>query len=244
MDSSPRNRMLIAFAPYALAGALHLGAHASIALGVDAATLVAVTKSLLMPALLLGFLLSARSAARRPVLLGSAAILLSWAGDVALMLPGEQWFLVGLCAFLAGHVFYVLLITWHLGVRRAPLAALAYAGWWIALVALLAPHVSWLVWPLAAYGLVLGLMAASATRAATSVAVGAFLFLVSDSVLAINRFMVTVEVWQPGLLVMSTYIVGQGLIAWGAARHLRGDRTGGSVPAASVVPVMRADAQH
>lgn len=243
MDVTRRSRLLLAFAPFGFVGALHVAAHAAEGLGADASILALITKPLLMPALLLGFLVGVGGVRRRAaVMLGSAAIVLSWLGDVALMLPGEGWFLAGLCAFLAAHVFYVLLIGLHLAVRRLPLVSLAYAGWWIALVALLAPHVGWMVWPLALYGLVLGLMAVGATRASGAVAVGAFLFLASDSVLAINRFMPSVEVWQPGLVVMVTYIVGQGLIILGATRHLRRDGPPGWQLVSSVAPVLRVDA--
>ncbi|QEE61684.1 lysoplasmalogenase [Salinibacterium sp. dk2585] len=241
MKIAPRNRVLLAFAPYAVVGAVHLAALAAVAGGADAAALVAVTKPLLMPLLLLAFLLNAAGARRSVILLGAAAITLSWVGDVALMLPGEGWFLAGLCGFLVAHVFYVLLIVRHLTVRRLPLVSLAYVGWWIALVALLAPHVGWLVWPLAGYGIVLGLMAVSATRAIVPVGLGGFLFLFSDTVLAVARFMPSVELWQPGFTVMLTYIAGQGLIIAGAVRHLRAERGAAREPVSAVLPVIRVD---
>lgn len=241
MKIVPRNRVLLAFAPYAVVGVVHLAALAAVAVGADATSLVSLTKPLLMPLLLLAFFLGASGSRRSAVALGSTAITLSWIGDLALMLPGQGWFLIGLCAFLAAHVFYVLLIARHLTVRRLPLVSLAYVGWWIALVALLAPHVSWLVWPLAAYGIVLGLMAVSATRSVVTVGLGGFLFLVSDTVLAVARFMPSVELWHPSFVIMLTYILGQGLIIAGVVRHLRVVRSPVREAVTVVSPVIRVD---
>lgn len=249
MRFTPPSRLQLAFLPYVLVGLLHLAALVADTMGLDAAALVLATKPLLMPTLLLGFLLGVPSVRARAVLFGTAAIVLSWLGDLALMLPGTDMFLLGLVAFLSAHVFFVLLIARYLTVRRLPLASLAYVGWWIALIALLAPHVSWMVWPLAAYGIVLGLMAVFATRAPAAVVVGGLLFLISDSVLAVTRFMPAFELWASDVVIMATYIIGQGLIAAGAMLHLRRRHADASAGASgqrsaapSVVPVMHADA--
>lgn len=246
MRSLSAARVPLAFVPYGIVGAVHLAALVAASSGVDVSTLLALTKPLLMPALLLAFLVGVPSLRASATVLGVVAIAASWAGDLALMVPGDDMFLLGLGAFLVAHVFFVLLILRHLVVRRLPLAALAYLGWWIALVALLAPHVSWFVWPLAAYGVVLGLMAAAATRASMLVAAGGLLFLISDTVLGVSRFMPSFEIWHSDVLVMSTYIAAQGLLAGGAVLHLRRRHSIGRERApgttAGIAPVITVDA--
>ncbi|WP_158268852.1 lysoplasmalogenase [Salinibacterium hongtaonis] len=207
----PSGRAILAFAPYGLVSLVHLSA-----LILGASEVGVVTKIMLMPALALALLILLP--ARRSVVgyLLLSALVLSWGGDFALVIPGELMFLLGLIFFLAAHVVYIVAISSSLRVRRIPFVALAYAGWWIALVALLAPNVGWLVWPLAIYGLVLGGMASVALGSHPAVACGAFLFVVSDTVLALNRFMPSIELPVPDIVIMATYILAQGFIVAGA----------------------------
>src|SRR5690606_35059917 len=126
------------------------------------------------------------------------ALLASLAGDVFLMLPGL--FLPGLVAFLLAHVCYLLLFRqdapWF-AARRALGAVLAIGvGMYAFLVWGGLPRALYL--PVAAYVVVIALMTAQAfARRATlgaavpgtaAVAVGAALFMLSDTLLAINRF--------------------------------------------------------
>jgi uncharacterized membrane protein YhhN len=221
MRSSSPARLWLAFVPYGVVGVIHIVALQSASAWPDAAALAAVSKTLLMPALALGFLVGVPTLRASATILGLLALLFSWAGDLALLVPGHTMFLLGLAAFLAAHVFFVLLIARHLSVRRLPLASLAYLGWWIALMALLAPHVGWLVWPLATYGLVLGFMAATAARSIGPVVIGGLLFLVSDTILGIDRFMPSFPIWNADVVIMVAYIAAQGFLAAGAVLHLR-----------------------
>lgn len=206
-----KSRRLLAFLPFAIVGIVHLGGQLT-----SAADVLTVTKPLLMPALLVAVLVSLPRPWGRAALWAGVAIVFSWFGDIALMLPGDTGFLSGLAFFLLAHVFYLVLILRVLRLRRVPFVALAYAGWWIVLIALLQPHTGWLVWPLAAYGLVLGAMAASALSANGWVAAGGAVFLVSDTVLGLNRFLPGFELVQVDFVIMLSYLAGQGLIAWGA----------------------------
>jgi uncharacterized membrane protein YhhN len=51
---------------------------------------------------------------------------------------------------------------------------------------------------------------------------GAVLFMISDSLLAMNKFHAPIQ--QAGLLIMITYCVAQGLIAEGMLKHEAGPR--------------------
>lgn len=168
-----------------------------------------------------------------------AALLASLAGDVFLMLPGN-WFIPGLASFLVAHLFYIALF--RLGQRwfasRIALAlALAFgAGMLVFLWGnLTGPGLRPAV---AVYVLVICLMGAQAAgratvlrdRAAVAAALGACVFMASDTLIAINRFVMPLP-WA-GLWILATYYAAQILIVL----HAPGSGTG-----ASGTPDARAD---
>ena len=174
------------------------------------------TKLLLMPALALAVLLTARPLRGAVPVLLLVAIGFSWGGDALLTFPGDWWFVVGLASFLLAHVAYIVLfLRLPARGRRLPAWTIAYAAWYVAFLALLAPHLGGLLAPVALYGLVLGVMAAIAGGLGGVIAVGGALFVVSDSVLALGRFLPGYEFAAHDLVVMSTYLAAQGLIALG-----------------------------
>ncbi|MDP3520659.1 MAG: lysoplasmalogenase family protein [Hydrogenophaga sp.] len=152
------------------------------------------------------------------------ALLGSLAGDVFLLLP--NLFIPGLVAFLLAHIAYIVRLRqdapWfaHRAALLATLGvgAVMYAGlWWGGLpVGLRAP--------VAAYVVVIALMAAQAMgranvlrdRASLLVAVGAASFMLSDSLLAINRFVTPLPMAQLG--VLSSYYAAQCLMVGGLIR--------------------------
>ena len=154
-------------------------------------------------------------------LLLAAALAGSLAGDVFLMFQG--FFIPGLVSFLVAHLFYVALFkrgqAWfpHRGALAATLGIGVgmYAFLWMGG---LPPA---LRVPVAAYVLVIALMAAQAMGRATvlrsgpalRVALGAGCFMLSDSLLATDRF-VTPLPWAP-VWVLSTYYAAQMLIVSG-----------------------------
>jgi alkylglycerol monooxygenase len=146
-----------------------------------------------------------------------AALSFSLAGDVFLMLPGQ--FIPGLVAFLIAHLCYIALFRrdapWFASVKALAIT-LGLAG---AMFAFLIPSLPGaLRIPVAAYALVIALMAAQALgrasvqrdKHAVGVAVGALLFMLSDSLLAINKFAQPLPMAQ--LWVLATYYAAQVLI--------------------------------
>jgi uncharacterized membrane protein YhhN len=124
-----------------------------------------------------------------------AALLLCLAGDSFLMFEG--FFIPGLVSFLCAHLCYLALlragVPWFPS-GRALAATLVAAA---VLYAVLFPHLGpVLKLAVAAYAGVIALMAAQAIGRATvvrdasavAVAIGALLFLLSDTLLAIDRF--------------------------------------------------------
>ncbi len=196
------------------------------------------TKQLLMPALALAVILSLRNARPWPkaaALLLFAATLFSWIGDGAgLFFPGLPTLPMMIAFFALAHLAYIWLF-WRTpgmgiggiggGQLRAKLRALpkwtvVYAIWWVTLLAIVGPHAGALFVPLAVYGIVLGGTAVLSTRLGGLVALGGASFLFSDSVIALREF-VGIPGWIGDALIMPTYVLGQGLIVYGALRHLR-----------------------
>lgn len=206
-------RVLTVFVPYLLVSVIHL-----VAVAIDATQVSTFTKPLLMPLLLAAFLFSLPSIRSELALLGSLGILFSWAGDVTLASPGDLGFLVGLGFFLLAHVAYIVLFLRKLRTRRLRPVALVYLAWWVALVVVLAPHLGSLLIPVAVYGLVLGAMGAIGLSCNRWIAIGGALFVVSDTLLGLNRFLPGFELGQVGTAIMLTYLAAQGLIAFGAIR--------------------------
>ncbi|HET6829388.1 MAG TPA: lysoplasmalogenase family protein [Ramlibacter sp.] len=145
----------------------------------------------------------------------------SLAGDVFLMFQG--YFIPGLVSFLAAHLCYIVLfkdgVPWFPS-RRALLAVLAVGAAMYGLLFGFLPPV--LKVAVAAYTLVIALMAAQAMgrasvlrdKASLGVAVGAGLFMLSDSLLAVNRFALPLPMAQ--LWVLATYYAAQVLIVHNA----------------------------
>lgn len=154
-----------------------------------------------------------------------AALLASLTGDVFLMLPGN-FFLPGLASFLLAHLCYIALFR-----QGAPWFA-SRRGLFGTLAAGTAMY-AW-VWPglgdpllkvaVACYVGVIALMVAQALgraaslghRAATAVALGAVLFMLSDSLIAINRFVTPLPLAP--LWVLSSYYAAQLLMVHNARR--------------------------
>ena len=155
-------------------------------------------------------------------LLGTA-LLLSSIGDVLLDLdPGL--FVIGLCAFLAAHLLYTVIFVIHRArpvvLSGARIALLVLVLGYAALFARwLIPGLGALAVPVALYICAITAMVLTAILArfpSYLVVLGALLFLVSDSVLAVDRFKMAVP--MRGLLVWTTYYLAQYSIARGVLR--------------------------
>jgi alkylglycerol monooxygenase len=155
------------------------------------------------------------------------ALGLSWVGDVLLLYP--SMFLPGLVSFLAAHVCYIVMLG-----KDAPWLHSRRAVAWCMSFAVLVFVVldqnglpAEMRWPVAAYVLVIATMAAQAWGRAKHlghassrlVAWGSVLFMLSDSVLALDKFVSPLPL--AGLWVLATYYLAQGFIVQGRmnSRH-------------------------
>lgn len=226
----PTFRPLPAFTPFIVVTVVHL-----VAIAAGPVELVAATKPLLMPALLVALVLGLPER-RSPLLLwGGLALVFSWLGDVLLQNPGDIGFLLGMGAFGLAHLAYIALYLGPLRTRRVPAWGVILAVvWWASMVASLALWLGGLLVPVAVYGLVLGAAAVSALATRPLVAIGAAVFLLSDTLLALDRFLPGFSVLELDLEIMLAYCLGQGLIIAGvvtAARRRAGFANAGQLVA-------------
>jgi uncharacterized membrane protein YhhN len=189
------------------------------------------TKPLLMPLLVLYLILatgSISSSLKKWLIL---ALSFSWAGDVLLMFESMNglFFIFGLVAFLIAHIFYIILfdlIRVKEKVRQSLLPLLPIAFYYLALIGLLQPHLGEMKKPVSIYGLIISIMLSFAIdlwrikdrKVSFLIITGAFLFIVSDSLLAINKFYNSFE--YAGISIMLTYGVAQLLITLGTGRYI------------------------
>lgn len=158
------------------------------------------------------------------VLLSCGAFLFSWLGDLALMVSGETWFIIGLLMFLVAQLFYIALFFKHVRTHKTFRPwSLLYALCYVGLMVVLVPHTGGLLIPVAVYGAILALMAFLASRTNGAILLGGLLFLTSDSILALNKFVPkdTLLIPYAGFWVMFTYSLAQALIAYGIIQHFR-----------------------
>ena len=147
------------------------------------------------------------------------ALLFSLSGDVWLMLAGD-YFIAGLASFLVAHVFYIALF--HQGQRWFPnrKALLGVLGFGAVMLGVLWSSLGdpMLKGAVTAYVSVISLMAAQAlgragslgTAAARHVALGACVFMVSDTLIAVNKFLMPLPL--SSLWILVTYYAAQMLI--------------------------------
>lgn len=144
-----------------------------------------------------------------------AALVLSLAGDVFLMLPGDL-FVPGLAAFLLAHLAYLTgFVTEGPTLGAAAVSVLVVTALSLPIGALVLRSLRTssprLVFPVAAYMFVISAMVAAALATGDIRAiVGALLFYVSDALIALNRFVLALS-WSR-LVVMVTYHLAQGVL--------------------------------
>ena len=141
------------------------------------------------------------------------------AGDVALLGRGARAFVIGLLAFLVGHVAYVVALSHVVPMSRWLGAAGLYALLPIAVAAFalraLWPKLGGLRGPVIAYVVTIVAMVIGAVAARESyplLALGAALFFASDLAVARDRFLA--RDFTNKLYGLPAYYAGQLLIAW------------------------------
>lgn len=216
------SRPAVLLVTYALVSLVHVVGHLA-----SAAWLTTATKPLLMPLLAASLLSAVARPLARMVRIVLAALAFSWLGDVLLEVSrfadGDGWFLAGLGGFLVAQVLYIVAFTPVVRAAtppRPPLWALAYVAYGAALVAFMAPDLGEFLVPVAVYAVAICTMGIVASGVNRWTATGAAAFVLSDTLIALDRFTDLLD-WSEGIgrvAVITTYTLAQGLLVVGVVR--------------------------
>lgn len=129
-----------------------------------------------------------------------------------------HWFLIGLSAFLIGHIFYIIgfFKEWRFSLIRV-LSIIPISFYAIFIGRILAESLSekghnTLIIPVILYTMIISAMAWAAIMTSNKWAIaGSILFVISDSILAWNRFVSDIP--YSSVLIMTTYYTAQFFIA-------------------------------
>lgn len=157
------------------------------------------------------------------------ALFFSWIGDCILMFAdkGELYFIFGLVAFLLAHILFIVLFTQQTLVSISFKKPLFWVGfvcatiYLISILSLLIPTLGDLKFPVTGYALTITIMLKTALKGTFDwqgnskymVLIGATFFVISDSILAINKFHSPVT--AASFSIMITYLIAQFSITFG-----------------------------
>jgi uncharacterized membrane protein YhhN len=158
------------------------------------------------------------------------ALLFSLSGDVFLLFQDMNgiFFLSGLAAFLVAHIFYIIYFH-HIRIREHikgnPWLLVIVVIYYAVLISFLSPYLGDMKIPVRIYGIVISFMFMLAMhmlfisnkKAGRWMMTGALFFVISDSVLAFNKFFHSFEL--ANILIMLTYAAAQFNIVNGAAYY-------------------------
>jgi len=150
------------------------------------------------------------------------ALVFSWVGDVLLLFVFKNaiYFMLGLVAFLTAHIFYIVLFVKELKKANGKIefkkpGLIVIAIYLSTILLILIPHLGDLTIPVIIYAVVISTMLYMAyllsfhwvKPASIYLLTGAISFILSDSILAFDKF------YQPipmsGFLIMATYLYAQ-----------------------------------
>lgn len=150
----------------------------------------------------------------------SVALLFSAAGDAFLGLDGQRLFVPGLASFLITHVLYSALFVRTAKTARAARSPMRMAVlvitplFAVSFILVLWPKLGGLALPVALYMIAIVTMALLSLRIVHwAVPLGAILFVASDSLIALGKFLWTAPWVSPAIWI--TYALAQLLIVHG-----------------------------
>ncbi|MEO0469688.1 MAG: lysoplasmalogenase [Bacteroidota bacterium] len=194
-----------------------------------------VIKPLIMLSLLTYFLLETRGDDLGPKWFMVGAMAFSLFGDVLLMFSGPQFFLLGLGGFLIAHICYIIIFlrpepeaSETPMLLRKPWLVMPFLIYGSGILIVLVPHIGSMAAPVVVYALVITAMGLAALnrwkrvpiRSFGMVFLGALLFIISDTIIALNRFLnEDLPIPLASLWIMLTYMAAQYLIVIGILRQ-------------------------
>lgn len=158
-----------------------------------------------------------------------AALIFSWVGDVILLFTdlGEIYFILGLVCFLIAHIIYCILFNKQKRTRKKQnrplfiIGSIVIAIYLIGMVSVLMPFLGDLEIPVTIYAIIISIMLLFALNGFLVwekpgnllVFLGALFFVISDSILAVNKFYAPIP--KSSFFIMLTYLLAQYLIVVG-----------------------------
>lgn len=183
-------------------------------------------KPALIPLLIVGVNFSKKFPTQNILL---TALVFSWIGDVILLFAdiAEIYFILGLVSFLIAHILYCVLFNRQIKekIKKNTIififGSLIIACYLIGMLSVLLPLLGDLKIPVIVYASVISVMLLFAYNglliwkkpANQYIFFGALFFVVSDSILAINKFHMPIQ--KNSFIIMLTYLVAQYLIVKG-----------------------------
>jgi uncharacterized membrane protein YhhN len=148
-------------------------------------------------------------------------LLFSGVGNIILELDRSGYFTYGLGAFLIAHIFYISAFINEPELKRTrSLISLFMLAYCFVIGYFLIPNLGDMIVPVTAYLCVILAMGISASIGSSNhylVVVGACFFILSDSIIAINRFLEPIS--YSSFWIMITYYPAQFLIAFGSSKQ-------------------------
>lgn len=174
-------------------------------------------KPMLLTLLAVVYLVSAN----KPVFWYVLGMFFCFVGDVLLMFKGANFFMYGLAAFLVGHIVYIKITVSFLPkdlTFKMITSAFPFVILFGVLMYFIYPNLNEMLLPVVVYGVTIstfGSVAFLNYRIEKSTEnlwlfIGAILFILSDSLIAINKFYEPNDLY--GVSIMITYILAQFLI--------------------------------
>lgn len=175
-----------------------------------------IFKPLLMTVLVIIYL----AAAKKPNFWFVSGLFFSFWGDVLLLFQ-ERYFVFGLASFLFAHIIYIKIVSGFLQkdlTIKIVSSAVPFVLFFAGIMYLIYPNLGEMFVPVLVYGVTIATFGATAllhyrqepNTASSWLLIGAILFIVSDSMIALNKFYETNAFY--GVAIMVTYIIAQYMI--------------------------------
>ena len=190
-----------------------------------------ISKPLILLSLLVYFIFSGKHLEKTTYALTILALFCSLLGDVFLLFEtqGSLFFTLGLAAFLIAHLFYTFIFIkkrnkpspenfWWVALLLFSYGAFLFYGLKDSLGALKTPVILYILGILAMVLSAYGRKGNVAQASFNYVFAGALFFVLSDSVLALHKFTITIP--QSHIIIMGTYAIAQYLITKGILRQV------------------------
>lgn len=145
----------------------------------------------------------------------------SFFGDVLLMFSGELFFIAGLVSFLIAHLLFIKIVIERIkefNFIKLIFSTIPFLAVLSLLIFTLKDSLHEMLWPVIIYGLTIATFGTvslidflnTKSKRSMLMLLGAIIFMISDSLLAINKFYNAAYVLE--VIVMVTYVLAQYLI--------------------------------